>query len=56
MQQYLSLVREILDNGDKHEDRSSVGNVSIFGIQRKYDLRQGFPLVTTKKVNFRNII
>ncbi len=56
MQQYLSLVQEILDKGEKHEDRSSVGNISIFGAMRKYDLRDGFPLVTTKKVNFRNII
>lgn len=56
MQQYLSLVREVLDRGDERPDRTGVGTRSVFGIQRKYDLREGFPLVTTKKVNFRNIV
>lgn len=55
MQQYLNLVKEILDTGEKREDRTGVGTVSIFGAQRKYDLREGFPLVTTKKVNPKNI-
>lgn len=56
MQQYLSLLQEILDNGEKREDRTGVGTISLFGAQRKFDLRQGFPLVTTKKVNYRNIV
>ena len=56
MQQYLSLVQEILDKGEKHEDRTSEGNIAIFGTQRKYDLREGFPLVTTKKVKYENIV
>ncbi len=56
MRQYLSLVQEILDQGEQRVDRTGVGTVSIFGVMRKYDLRDGFPLVTTKKVNFRNII
>jgi thymidylate synthase len=56
MQQYLSLVQDILEKGEKREDRTGVGTISIFGAQRKYDLREGFPLLTTKKMNPRNII
>lgn len=56
MKQYLSLVQEILEKGEQRKDRTGVGTVSLFGIQRKYDLREGFPLVTTKKVNFKNVI
>jgi thymidylate synthase len=52
MKQYLELVTEVLEKGEKKEDRTGVGTVSIFGMQKKYDLREGFPLVTTKKVNF----
>lgn len=56
MQQYLSLLQEIIDKGEKRQDRTGVGTVSLFGAQRKFDLRQGFPLVTTKKVNYHNIV
>lgn len=56
MQQYLSLVREVLENGEKKEDRTGTGTISLFGIQRKYDLREGFPLLTTKKVLFSAVI
>jgi len=56
MQQYLSLLQEILDKGERRPDRTGVGTLSVFGAQRKFDLRQGFPLVTTKKVNYRNIV
>lgn len=56
MKQYLSLVQEILDNGVEKRDRTGVGTISIFGAQRRYDLREGFPLVTTKKVFFRGIL
>lgn len=56
MQQYLSLVREVLENGEKKEDRTGTGTLSIFGMQRRYDLREGFPLVTTKKVNFDAVL
>lgn len=56
MQPYLSLLQEVLENGEKRVDRTGIGTMSIFGIQRKYDLRQGFPLVTTKKVKIENII
>ncbi len=56
MKQYLSLVREILENGEKKEDRTGTGTISIFGVQRKYDLREGFPLLTTKKVLLKGIL
>jgi len=56
MQQYLSLLQEILDKGEQRQDRTGVGTKSLFGTQRKFDLRDGFPLVTTKKVNYRNIV
>lgn len=56
MQQYLSLVQEVLRDGVEKRDRTGVGTISIFGVQRKYDLRDGFPLVTTKKVRFDGIL
>ena len=56
MHQYLSLVREVLENGEKKEDRTGTGTLSIFGVQRKYDLREGFPLLTTKKVKFDAVL
>ena len=57
MKQYLKVMREILDNGIKKEDRTGVGTLSIFGTQSKYDLSTGkFPLLTTKKVFVRGII
>jgi thymidylate synthase len=55
-EQYLSLVREVLEHGEKKEDRTGVGTISIFGAQRKYDLRKGFPLLTTKKVLFTGVL
>ncbi len=56
MKQYLELVQDVLDNGLQKEDRTGVGTLSVFGTQKKYDLREGFPLVTTKKVKFDNIL
>lgn len=56
MQPYLSLLQEVLDNGEEKEDRTGTGTLSLFGVQRKYDLREGFPLVTTKKVLFDAVI
>ncbi len=56
MEQYLSLLQEVLDNGEEKSDRTGTGTISLFGVQRKYDLRQGFPLVTTKKTLFDAVI
>ncbi|MBU0668440.1 thymidylate synthase [Patescibacteria group bacterium] len=56
MKQYLSLVREILETGTQKSDRTGTGTLSTFGLQRRYDLREGFPLLTTKKVFFRGIL
>ena len=56
MKQYLDLVKFVLENGEKKEDRTGTGTLSVFGYQNRYDLREGFPLVTTKKVYFRGIL
>mgnify|MGYP002882998102 CR=1 FL=1 len=56
VKQYLDLVRHILENGEKKEDRTGTGTVSVFGTQTRYDLREGFPLLTTKKVLFKAIV
>ncbi len=55
-EQYLSLVSEVLETGVEKKDRTGIGTLSLFGIQRKYDLRKGFPLLTTKKVRFDGIL
>jgi thymidylate synthase len=56
MKQYLDLVRHVLENGERREDRTGTGTISMFGMQTKYDLRDGFPLLTTKKVKFDGIL
>jgi thymidylate synthase len=56
MKQYLDLVRHVLENGEKKEDRTGTGTLSVFGYQAKYDLREGFPLLTTKKVLFPAVV
>ncbi|MFA5060562.1 MAG: thymidylate synthase [Candidatus Omnitrophota bacterium] len=56
MKQYLDLVQYIFDHGEKKEDRTGTGTISVFGYQAKYDLRDGFPLVTTKKVLFDAVV
>ncbi len=56
MQQYLSMMRHVRDTGVRKDDRTGTGTLSVFGYQMRFDLRQGFPVITTKKLHLRSII
>ena len=56
MVQYLELLRQVLERGRQRTDRTGTGTLSLFGAQTRYDLRVGFPLVTTKKLHVKSII
>lgn len=56
MRPYLGLLRDVLEHGEKRTDRTGTGTISLFGAQTRYDLRAGFPLVTTKKVLFPAVV
>jgi len=56
MRPYLDLLRQVLSRGERRTDRTGTGTISLFGAQTRYDLREGFPLVTTKKVLFPAVV
>ena len=56
MKQYLDLMRTVLDQGVRRPDRTGTGTLSVFGYQMRFDLAQGFPLLTTKRLHLKSIL
>ena len=56
MKQYLSLLQDVMQNGVEKGDRTGTGTRSVFGRQLRYDLTEGFPLLTSKKLHIRSIL
>jgi thymidylate synthase len=56
MQQYLDCLAQVLENGEARPDRTGTGTLSIFGLQMRFDLRDGFPAVTTKKLAWKAVV